>query len=260
MNTRPRAWLRLRSTPVYRRDAFTKGLERLGYEVIVESKVIQPGDILVTWNRHRQNQDIAKRFEAQRQPVIVVENAYISPPWGKKWFAMALNHHLGAGAWYVGDGERWEAFNIELKPWRESGEHVLVLAQRGIGEPGVAMGGFWPRDTERKLKKMTKREIVMRRHPGMAPNPTSLEGALAGAHCAVTWASGAGIKALAAGVPVFYDFPMWIGGEAGKFLDKDLENPRMDDEAREAMFRRLAWCQWNVDEVESGEALRWLLQ
>ena len=259
---KPRAWLRLRSTPHYRRDAFTCGLERLGYDVVVDGRRIEPCDVLVLWNRHRRDNDLAARFEAANQPVIIAENAYISPSWSKKWFALALNHHLGAGSWRSDGPERWRSFGIKLQPWRGSGKHVLVLCQRGIGEPGVAMSGHWPRDAAGLLKKMTERRLRMRHHPGMARQMRSLEGDLDGAHCCVTWASGAAIKALAAGYPVFYGLRNWVGaGAAVRFLAGcDIEKPRMDDAARLTMFERLAWCQWNVDEIESGEAFAWLLQ
>ncbi len=78
------------------------------------------------------------------------------------------------------------------------------------------------------------------------------------AYAAVTWASGAGIKAIVAGVPVFYEMPSWIGGPAAKFGIDEIDTPFFGD--RLPMLRRLAWSQWGGEEVRAGEPFAWLLQ
>ena len=255
---RKTAWLRLRSTPHYRREAFTLGLERLGYRVGFGSGAPAPGDVLVIWNRKHDDHRLALQFEAIDAPVIVAENAYITPPSCKKMFALARSHHLGAGQWIESGPERWASFGIDLAPWRKTGDHILVLPQRGIGEPGVAMPLVWPRDIRRDLPKATKRPIRFRVHPGIHTS-IPIEADLAGAHCVVTWASGGGVKALAAGVPVFFGLPSWIGAGAAVRGFADLEAPRMDDAARLRVFERLAWAQAFPEEIASGEALQRLI-
>jgi hypothetical protein len=74
----------------------------------------------------------------------------------------------------------------------------------------------------------------------------------------VTWGSGAGITSLIAGIPVFHEFDRWIGGPAARFGIDDIESPFTGD--RLPMFKRLAYMQWSVDEIESGEAFQWLLK
>jgi hypothetical protein len=116
----------------------------------------------------------------------------------------------------------------------------------------------WSYATGRALPLRTKRPIRLRRHPGHAK--TEPYDDLRNAHAAVTWGSGAAIKALAFGVPVFHAFPRWIGAPSALSLDgSDLEAPLCDDDARLAMFRRLAWAQWPMADIVSGEAFSWLL-
>jgi hypothetical protein len=71
---------------------------------------------------------------------------------------------------------------------------------------------------------------------------------LAKASKVVTWGSGAAIKALMMGIRVESHMPNWIGEQDNT------------DEGRLAMFRRLAWANWRLSEIESGQAFRWLLQ
>jgi hypothetical protein len=118
------------------------------------------------------------------------------------------------------------------------------------------MPGGWLADVHKRLSRLTDRRLVIRRHPG--PDKTEPYDALRGAWAAVTWGSGAGIKALSVGVPVFHEFPSWIGAPAARLGIEDIEKPWLGD--RLPMFQRLAWAQWTLAEIASGEAFRCLLQ
>lgn len=248
----PKATCLFRTILHYRRDVFERALERAGFTLDEPQHRPQPGDLLLIWNRRGPEDVMARKYEAAGARVLVVENAYIGPADGEKAFAMALSAHNGAGRWPVGGPERWETFGHELSPWRQGGD-VVLLPQRGIGQPGVAMPRDWGQRTLREVQAQHRR-VVYRKHPGDKSEPYE---ALRNAWCACTWGSGAAIKALVAGVPVFYDFPQWIGADSAQLGFADLEQPRLGD--RLPMLQRLAWAQWRLSEVVSGEALEWLL-
>ncbi len=246
-----RAFLSLRHVHSARWDAFKNGLERCGF-VVAMDKLFEPkeGDVFVTWNRFPGVEGICRQFEAVGALVLVAENPWIKPVGEKRGGMVALcqGHHNGVGAWPIGDSTRWSSFEIELSPWRTSGERVLVLPQRGYGELGIAMPPTWGQTVMSRISKFTNRSIVIRQHPGLF---RPKEPDFSKAWCAVTWASGAAIKALVAGVPVFYELKDWVGKAAAKYGLRDIENPFLGD--RLPMFERLAWAQWYLDEVESGE-------
>lgn len=252
-----RAYLTIRDQPAYRRDAFEAGLRAVGFEL---SNVIprQPAvdDVLVIWNRYAGHDETAKRFERAGARVLVVENGYLGREWrGDYWYAISQNRHNGAGQWPQGGPERWDSWGVDLAPWREKGEHVLILLQRGIGVPPVAQ----PADWERRVRGMlaTNRPVRLRGHPGEKRPHDTLYDDLRGAWCAITWGSGAALKALAAGVPVFYGFDQWIGADAARAFTGDVSEPFTGD--RLPMFRRLAWAMWRLDEIERGLPFRELL-
>lgn len=235
----------------YRREVFAAGLRRHGYIPINDrNRSPGPNDLLVIWNRNPQHERLAQAYEQAGAKVIVTENGYLG-----KTKALALNHHGGAGCWHVGDEDRFSQLGIELQPWRKDGDFVLVLPQRSIGEPGVAMPRNWERQVLDRLPRITKRPIRLRKHPGKYPE-TTVEQDLKGAWAAVTWASGAGVKSIVAGVPVFHDLRKWIGAPAASGV-WDIENPIMGN--RMPMLHRLAWAQWTWDEIESGQAFGYLL-
>ena len=250
-----KACVLFRDSVAYRREVFRAGLTRLGYE-IVERPLTNPAkdDLLVMWNRNPHEEHFARPYVNVGAKIAVSENGYVGKDEkGHKLFALALDHHNGAGRWNVGNDRRWKK---ELDPYRTDGDFLLILPQRGIGERGIAMDRYWIQTVSTKLARMTKRPIKIRHHPGMSK--TDPYDALRGAWAAVTWGSGAAIKALVAGVPVFHGLPGWIGAPAAVCLEgANIEEPFLGD--RLPMFERLAWAQWSVAEVESGEAFACLL-
>jgi hypothetical protein len=221
-----RALLNLRYTVPERRAAFENGLKRIG-----------DPEVFLTWNRIGSADRTAKEYEARGLPVIVAENAAWGNEFqGRRWYSMARTYHNTAGMFQVGDANRWDSLDFELFPWKTTGETV-VLPQRGIGPPGVAMPRDWP---ARQVGRI-------RSHPGTRPCKP-LEEDLAKAGKVVTWGSGAAIKALMWGIPVEAHMPNWIGEQNNT------------NEGRLAMFRSLAWAQWDLAEIASGEAFEWLLR
>ncbi|MER9768893.1 hypothetical protein NKJ09_22835 [Mesorhizobium sp. M0189] len=254
---RPVASDTLNPSDHYRKDSFRRGLERCGFEVGQPPKLDpDPSDVLVIWNRASSNVALAERYEEAGARVIVAENGYIGADRnGWQLYAIALGHHLGAGEWPTRQDDRWAALGIELRPWRRAGREIVILPQRGFGEPGIAMPKTWAEEVAERLKKVTDRPVRIRFHPGKARTDPLPD--LQDAWAAVTWASGAGIKALVAGIPVFHEMPSWVGGTAAKFGIEDIEDPFLGD--RLPMLRRLAWSQWTEAEIQEGTPFKCLL-
>lgn len=253
-----------------RHIAIEQGLKAAGFTVVHgDGAPRSPDDVLITWTVHKGAKEAAaRRFEASGGPrggggrVIVAEEAYIRhvPGVAEQFFALSLHDHNGAGSFHVGNGERWDGWNIPLKPWRTSGEHIVVREQRGIGSTLMASPPNWHLDAVRRLRDLTQRKVVVRTHPKTLKRKgryTPPESVLAGAWCVVTWASALGVKALLEGIPVIACAPHWIcEGAAGRTLEQ-VNDPPMPE--RLPAFRRLAWAQWSMAEIRSGEAFKHLL-
>nr|AER23951.1 hypothetical protein var074 [Variovorax sp. HH01] len=200
-------------------------------------KRIGDPEVFVTWNRIGAADEIAKQYESRGIPVIVAENAAWGNEFaGRQWYSLARGMHNTAGRFPVGGPERFDALKVRLEAWRAAGERV-VLPQRGIGPPGVAMPRDWPAQQVGRV----------RAHPGTRAC-VPLEKDLEAASEVVTWGSGAAIKALMWGIRVESHMPAWIGEQDNT------------DAGRLAMFRRLAWAQWTLQEIESGEPFERLIR
>lgn len=232
-----RAWLNTRFAEGPKVEALKKGFERLGYRV-VHGHTSSPGagDLLCTWNRIHLGHIAARAFESAGRPVLVVENSSWGNSFaGARWLTMASNYHNMAGQFPVGGPERWDGLEVGLDPWREAGETV-ILPQRGIGPPGVAMPRGWHSGKVGRV----------RLHPGQR-DAKPLEDDLKDAGRVVTWGSGAAVKALMWGIKVESHMPNWIGEQDNT------------DAGRLQMFRRLAWAQWTLEELATGEPMERLL-
>lgn len=213
----------------------------MGYSV-VQGVTMRPGDrdILVTWNRVAEGGAAARVFEGRGRPVLVTENATWGNDFaGRRWYTLARTFHNTAGMFPVGGPERWDGLGVEFAPWRMEGETV-ILAQRGIGPVGVAMPQAWPEWARQRFLGR------IRPHPGTNKAVPLLDDLL-GCGRVVTWGSGAAVLALLDGIPVTSEMPGWVA-----------EQDNTDD-GRLAMFRRLAWAQWQLAEIASGEPFERLL-
>jgi hypothetical protein len=253
-----RAHVAVREAPHYRRDAFCDGLRTCGYTVGPELAKPAPTDLLLIWNRYGDGARLAAHYERHGATVVVAENGFLGRDWaGRVWYSLAIGWNAGAGRWHVGGTERAGMFAAELKPWRQQDGHALVFAQRGIGSPPVAQPPGWHQKAAQLIERMGHR-VVIRGHPGRHQENPSLYKQLDGAAFAVTWASGAAIKALLYGVPVYNGLPQWIGAPAARPFGKTLEAPFRGD--RTEFLTRLAWAMWSVEEIGSGYAFRHLLR
>jgi hypothetical protein len=243
----------------------------VGLELVAALPKPTPDDVLVIWNRYGIGEDMARRFEAVGAVVVIAENGIIGAsenayakqydPNGDQIYSLALNFHNGGGRWWIGEPDRWRQQGVEVRPWREDGEHILVLPQRGFGHSAVAPPANWVQSTVERLRKLTIRPIKVRAHPGNEPAGIPLEADLKGAWCCVTWGSGAGIKALCSGIPVYSEWGKWIGFPAAlPFGVIGRADVAPTDDARQVMLDRLAWYQWTVPEIASGEPFRLLLR
>lgn len=228
----PKAFLCLRTPPKSRLEAFRSGLKACGFEVVEAFPTRHdPCDVFVTWNRIGYADQVARRFTGQ---VLVAENAAWGNDFhGKRWLSVARNWHNTIGCFPKGDNARWDSLGVELAPFRQTSETV-VLPQRGIGPKEVAMPRGWTAPGR------------VRPHPGRNPS-IPLRTDLANCAKVVTWGSGAAVQALMWGIKVESHYPNWIARQQNT------------DQSRLDMFRLLALAQWEENEITRGEPFARLL-
>lgn len=175
---------------------------------------------------------------------------------------------------YAGD-ENWnrmrQHYNMDLKPWRTAGNHILITLQRPLG---WSMRGHdlmsWLTQTIGTIKQHTDRPIVMRWHPGdwkaypryadllrnynvtLSPQGRHITEDLINCWALVCHNSTPSAVAPIEGIPSFItDDPLY--SQAGDIANNNLaliESPNMPD--REQWIKKLAQCHWSFDDLRSG--------
>lgn len=246
----------IRDQPHYRRDAFDAGLKKVGYTLREPgAKPRDRSDVLCVWNRASSMGQAADSWERAGGTVLVAENGYCGKdPAGLQYYALAKHGHNGSGVWYIQGEDRWAKLGIELHPWRNAASgHILIPAQRGIGSKTMASPHGWDRKAAVKLRTAQRRPVVIRAHPHGKKPAKPLSDDLRGAWCTFIWGSSVGVHSLIYGIPVVYDAPHFICEGCCTRGMATIGAPMMDEAARLAALQRMAWAQWSVAELASGE-------
>jgi hypothetical protein len=161
-------------------------------------------------------------------------------------------------------------YNMDLRPWRTQGAHILVCMQRPMG---WSMRGQnlmqWFESTLTKIRQHSDRPIILRWHPGdwknfpkninfsrynvtLSPQERHITQDLINCWALVVHNSTPSSVAVIEGIPSFItDDPGYC--QAGDVANTDLsliENPNLPD--REQWIRKLAQCHWSFEDLRSG--------
>lgn len=188
------------------------------------------------------------------------------------------------------DRSRWAAIqknlDIKLKPWRKTGNHVLICMQRSNGFSFNYENGAeeWLTNTIISISKVTDRPIVIRNHPGdrrllnyvknCIKNISSrgirnsyrvknritisshrrIEDDMQNAWCCVTYNSSPSVVSAIEGIPVFVLDPEPQKSQAYPICNIDInciENPIMPDH-RQEWVEKLAMSHFSYDDIENS--------
>ena len=159
-----------------------------------------------------------------------------------------------------------QCFNINLQPWRTSGNYILLLIQR---DGGWGMKGLdpvlWARDKIREIRQYSTQPIVLRPHPGKIADVSSLIGPgvtvsdsknrrlvkdLKHVSAAFVWNSSSGVSAVLAGVPLWVDDVSSVCWTVANHDVSRIYNPDFPD--RNQWINDLAACHWTDEESRQG--------
>jgi len=250
--------------------AFARGIELSGDEAVLRTERdhrMDDFDAAVLWGYVTPCQNIVKACRDKRIPFVFMDLGYFRRT-ESGYFKVTVNERHPTA--YLMDTklpfDRFERLKLNIRPWQRNGEHILLAGMSGKAAWSWKLEAeSYEREAVRILKKYTKRCIIYRPKPSWPDarpikhanmiRGTALEQALENAHCVVAHHSNVACEALLAGVPVFCKY-----GAASLFNSGELsqvETPLYPD-GREQWAANLAYSQWNLHEMASGECWRHL--
>jgi hypothetical protein len=208
--------------------------------------------------------------EAQRNggaDFLVMERGYFGDRMTNT--GMAYNGLNGRGEFMAKNmpSDRWEKHGVPVKPWKVGGEYMLLMGQVSGDQ---SLYGKDPRKwyllAMSKIKSMTDVPVYFRPHPlsrqwdGLLQTcgykTDTLEESFSGAMCVVTYNSNSGVDAVINGIPVIAMDP---GSMAWDMAQHDITMEFYMPDRKQWLYD-LAYKQWTLEEVESGEAWEHLKQ
>lgn len=173
------------------------------------------------------------------------------------------------------DTSRWDRISKDtgcsLKPWRKTGDHVLILMQKNSGWTMAGKNNLsWCIETVDRLRQYTDRKIVVRLHPTdshlmneyvhklersgvtISKNKHILED-LRNAWCSITYNSSPGAVSAIEGVPVFImdpDYKKSPAAAVGNVSIDKIEDPIMID--RTEWIQRIAMSHYSIQDINDG--------
>jgi len=266
----------LNSQPVW--DAFAQSVRLLGHETVDNNS---NADVDVIWSvlwqgRMSRNREIWLRAKKNNKPIIVIEVGGIQR--GTTW-------RVGLGgvnrdAYFAPTGNndaRANKLRLNLKPWRETGDYVMICGQHDRSQQWhkLASTPKWMEQQIAQLRDYTDRPIVIRPHPRsplpkitkrfkdiIIQRPQKQKGTyddfdmrFQGAWAVVSWCSNPGPHSVINGVPVFTG-PSSFAWPVANSDYSQIESPLMPD--RTQWLNDYAHTEYTLAEIAEGIPLNYL--
>lgn len=238
--------------------AMAAGARKHGLTVIEQASITHVSTQVVAcwgWRTGRQ-------LHERGHEVLLMERGYLGDRFA--WTSLGWNGLNGRANFATREdgGDRFRKhFSDLLKPWNPEGRYVLLVGQVP-GDMSLQGRDLAPWYAEQAAKAAAEYHlpVMFRPHPvavsrgqarhvpGTQMLQGDLHGALAAAAVVITFNSNTGVDALLAGKPTTsHDCGSMVWEETNQLAGAS-------DPGREAWAARLAWCQWTIDELRSGEA------
>ena len=256
-------------------EAFTQSLETAGEEIQLNCN--GNSDVTVIWSvlwqgKMRGYQSIWEECQKKNTPVVVLEVGGIKR---NETFKVGINgvNREADFANQTFDGERWKKLNIELKPWRSTGDTIIICGQhhRSHQWRNNPTMNLWFEQQINEIRKHTDRPIVIRPHPR---NPTGFDiskwknvtkvlpqrdyntvddtdfkETLKQAWAVVNYSSNPAMMSVFNGIPVFVS-EQSLCYDVGNTSLSNINNPAMPDRSNWA--NKLAYTEWTTEEIKQG--------
>lgn len=262
----------LNSKPVF--DAFEYSLTTSGYDVVHNN---HDADVNCIWSvlfngRMAPNKNIWR----QKKPTIVLEVGGIKR--GTTW-KVGLNG-INRDAYFSPSGNsssRAKQLGLVLKPWRTTGEYILICGQHEKSQQWESMPNMtaWLGNTINTIREYTDMPIYWRPHPRypvsyveqdfknvIRQSPNKIESTyddydfnVRDAWATVCWSSNPGPHSVIAGVPAFVG-PSSLAYDVSNHSLHDIMNPVMPD--RQQWLNDYAHTEYTLEEISQGIPLNHL--
>ena len=254
---------------------FLKSMQATGDDLHINKEI--DGDVAVIWSvlwqgRMRNYKQIWESYRQANKPVIVLEVGGLRRNQSFKIAINGVNRKADFADQDV-DDTRWPLFNHTFKPWKQTGDNIIILGQHHASEQwnGMPSMNVWVEQQINEIRKHTTKPIQIRPHPrnpinfdfakykdvGLAPpvmdsntvDDTNFKDTLKDAWAVINHSSNPAMEAVINGIPVFVSVDS-LCYDVGNHSLANINNPKMPD--RQEWANKLSYTEWFENEIEVG--------
>jgi len=263
----------LNSKPVF--AALIEHLRAKGENIYINED--RDCDVAVIWSvlwlgRMASNRQIWEKYKAKNKPVVVMEVGGLKRNTTWKMGINGINRDADF-ANQIFDNKRWPLFNIEMKPWKQTGNVIVICGQHDTSQqwqknPRMS---HWIEQQIKEIRKYSQKPILVRPHPRNSfdfdgkkyinvkikkperdwttYDDTDFKKTLKSTWAVVNHSSNPAIESVINGIPVFVSESS-LCYEVGNANLFDLEKPAMPN--RLGWAHKLSYTEWTVQEIRDG--------
>jgi len=169
-----------------------------------------------------------------------------SDEFNKSYFRISYNSFFNSGLGNLPE-DRFLKLNIKINTKKSTGSKILLIPpELERAEKFYKLKESWIEDTIKEIKKFSDREIIISKKHDINKASSYFKESFV----VVTFHSNAGIDAMIQGVPCIF-----LNKERSFSNISQIERPPYN----EKILFNLAYWQWNIHEMKSGEAWNFLL-
>jgi hypothetical protein len=266
-------------------DNFAAGVQAHGDEIVdfrdnrLPDQHLDAGFVLGYTLEDNFRKKIIDQLRLRKTPAVFVDSNILHYARSEhEWHRYSLGTvYPDSGTYFFQDLDqtKWQRFsdwhNAPLRPWRTTGNHILILCQRPKGFNMFLDQDAWLEKTVHKIRKHTQRPIMIRMHPGdgtrfkqiekiqkrygtsvVISEHANIRDALVNCWCTVGINSTPNVVAAIEGVPGYVEDPRRSWAADVAFTDlAQIENPVLPD--RTDWTHKIANIHWSNQEVVSGQ-------
>jgi hypothetical protein len=263
----------LNSKPVF--AAMIEHLRSKGEEVFINDD--KNCDVAIIWSvlwlgRMSDNKKIWNSFQERKKPVVVMEVGGLKRNVTWKVGINGINRDADF-ANQTFDNKRWPLFNIEMKPWKQTGNVIVICGQHDNSQQwqGKPHMSNWIEQQVKEIRKYSKKPILIRPHPRntfefdekkytnlrikkperdwTTYDDTDFKKVLKSTWAVVNHSSNPAMEAVVGGIPVFVSESS-LCHDVGNANISDIEHPAMP--ARQNWANKLSYTEWTTQEIRDG--------
>ena len=234
-------------------------------------------DVAVIWSvlwlgKMASNRLIWERFQEKKKPVVVMEVGDLKRNTTWKMAINGINRDADF-ANQTFDDKRWPLFNIQMKPWKQTGNVIIICGQHDTSQQWIKNARMpnWIEQQIKEIRKYTQKPILVRPHPRnnfqfqedkyidvKVKNPqrdyntyddTDFKKTLKSTWAVVNHSSNPAMESIINGIPVFVSESS-LCYDVGNHVLSDIEQPAMP--ARQNWANKLAYTEWTTQEIRDG--------